>query len=341
MNVPQDIVAVCNMDLLSDDLLHKILGFVGENSYLVTAKINKRWKQIFETYNIIKQTSIYGYAPLSVIESYERSNSRQMSSRCRDNIELGVLQKKARDQKVKGIVYYNRFDMIRSLLVPVNGIVSMPNVDFLRYVCYEAAFRGKQVIISEVINNLDPRFMFTIKHDGRICAGAAMGRQYNLVKWLQANGFSLSDYMCPVYPAEQNNLEMLKWMYDQGCKLNIFTFSKAVKHGNVEMVQWLLSVNCPVDIEEVFPCAASGGNIDMLEWLREKKEFPWGNGPFSSAACNGHVDVLEWLLSKGCPHEKDAIESARINGQDEAFVWLRENGFPDEPSDSEESYFDY
>lgn len=46
------------IDSLSDDVLHKVLQFVGGDTYIITGSVCKRWKQIYDTHKVPKQTSI-------------------------------------------------------------------------------------------------------------------------------------------------------------------------------------------------------------------------------------------------------------------------------------------
>ena len=40
-------------------------------------------------------------------------------------------------------------------------------------------------------------------------------------------------------------LENMKWLKDNGCPFNAFTFHLATLHGNQENIEWLVSVGCP------------------------------------------------------------------------------------------------
>jgi hypothetical protein len=101
------------------------------------------------------------------------------------------------------------------------------------------------------------------------------------------------------YAAKYNNLEILKWLHEQGCsigKANIC--SDAARNGNLEMLKWARENECPWD-EKTCTSAARSGHLDILKWAR-KNECPWSAWTCSQAAscfgirCFG-MDLEKWV----------------------------------------------
>ncbi len=48
-----------------------------------------------------------------------------------------------------------------------------------------------------------------------------------------------------MYAAENGNLENMKWLKENECPWDEWTFSYASKHGNLENMKWLRENGCP------------------------------------------------------------------------------------------------
>lgn len=69
--------------------------------------------------------------------------------------------------------------------------------------------------------------------------------------------------------------------------------------GNMEMLRFLFDEGCPWDRRT---CAAAARNSDLeaLRWLREKG-CPWDSRTLDAAAEVGAMDLFEWATSNNCP----------------------------------------
>lgn len=68
--------------------------------------------------------------------------------------------------------------------------------------------------------------------------------------------------------ATYGNLDIMKWLLENNCPWNEYTFRFAVKHGNLENIKWLYDNGCPFD-SWAFNCALQSGNKTIIQWLKE------------------------------------------------------------------------
>ncbi|KAL6075282.1 Ankyrin repeat domain containing protein [Balamuthia mandrillaris] len=108
-----------------------------------------------------------------------------------------------------------------------------------------------------------------------IFSGAVKGGHMTVLKWIaqvlgneapSLSSFS-SDVSCAI-AASNGNLEMLKWLHEQGCPWDASTFDRAAVSGDLEVAKWMHAQGCPW---EASTCntAAKEGHLDFLKWARE------------------------------------------------------------------------
>ena len=126
--------------------------------------------------------------------------------------------------------------------------------------------------------------------------------------------------------AGSGNLELLKWMRENGCPWDKFTCSAAAHGGQLEVLQWARANRCPWD-EYTCTCAARRGNLQLLQWLRANG-CPWDTYTCAWAAEGGHLEVLQWARANGCPWCPQTCELAAEKGHLDILKWARMNGCP-------------
>jgi hypothetical protein len=65
----------------------------------------------------------------------------------------------------------------------------------------------------------------------------------------------------------------LKWLHNEKCPWDKYTFIAAVGRGDLEILRWLREKQCPWDAE-CYRAAVEKKNGDVLEWLHKEK-CPW------------------------------------------------------------------
>jgi len=120
----------------------------------------------------------------------------------------------------------------------------------------------------------------------------------NGVKWLKENGCFLGANIF-AYAAKYGDFHNMKWMKENGCRWNEYAFACAAEYGNLDIMKWLKNNGCPWD-EFIFTCAAKHGNLDNMKWLKENG-CPWDMFAFEYALQYGNLDIMKWLKENGCP----------------------------------------
>ena len=105
-------------------------------------------------------------------------------------------------------------------------------------------------------------------------------------------------------------------------------FDKAVEHGNLEVMKWLRENGCPWHTN-TFTTGIIYGNLDVLNWLHEN-DCPWNKNTFGAAVAMGNLDILNWLHEKGYSWDKDSIEFHMTTTLNKNVIpWLVENKYID------------
>jgi hypothetical protein len=98
------------------------------------------------------------------------------------------------------------------------------------------------------------------------------------------------------------NLEIMKFLHENGAPWTRHMFSKAARHGDLETMKWLYDKGCPWS-EFTFEKAAGHGDLVNMQWLYEKG-CPWGFA--SKQRLQGifyyiQEPIIQWMQAHGCP----------------------------------------
>jgi len=260
---------------LNDDTLTTTLEFVGDKSYATYAGINKHCKEVYVTSRMTKETFIYGYAPLS---------------RITDKIERASHDWKLYERVGKGVVFFNRRDILDWVLQQRNKYV-------LKRICIIAAEEDRLDILDEVWNNVDnKRDIFS-----RVDRSAARFGKLNVLKWLETKGLLIDEKECADAAAEGGQLHILQWLKEErGLKLKSGLYNDAIE---------------------------GDGQLHVMKWLREQG-CPWSKRTFRRTAKKGNLAIFQWLHDEGCPWSDDLrhrIHESRL--KPEVIDWCRVNGY--------------
>ena len=78
-----------------------------------------------------------------------------------------------------------------------------------------------------------------------IFASAILGHEYCLDYWL-AKGCRLNACL-PMYAAQHNQLNYLKYLHHKGCPWNALSTAAAAQYNQLDCLQFLVEHGCPVD----------------------------------------------------------------------------------------------
>lgn len=183
-----------DLESLPDDILCKILEFEGEASYISTGLINKRFNQIFTSYNIPKKTFLCGYATLNKITS--------------------LLDENDKHEVEKAVVWYNRTDIL-------GWVLEHEDVFKLGWICWTAiACRGetKLNILEEVFRRSNDDMLDSLKGRYGLLEMAAVEGNLFILKWLREEqiGFEWTDTIWKI-TSDKGHKHILQYLRDNGC----------------------------------------------------------------------------------------------------------------------------
>jgi len=105
------------------------------------------------------------------------------------------------------------------------------------------------------------------------CIGAIETRNKELIAWMIDNlnpreTVYFGDVVCR-HIAQQNDLDLLNWARQKGCKWISQAFYCAVGWGSVDMLDYCIEHNLPFDKNRDYCYLAEFyGKLENLEWLR-------------------------------------------------------------------------
>lgn len=189
---------------------------------------------------------------------------------------------------------------------------------------------NKKVNINALIKNgnLDTLKLMIEQHTdkyGQFMLYAIEHLQWHIVEWL--SGLKVHLNICEKYTpyitlVTHNKLDLMKMLYNAGyTRFDDMTFSFAIQSGNIEMLEWLYDNGCTLD-GDTFNAAIRDGNFDVMEWLKNKQCPQYGDC-YNVAAMKG-IEYLEWLYNNGCRLDSDIFSEAIRDGNFELMEWLKD-----------------
>ena len=228
--------------------------------------------------------------------------------------------------------------------------------------CNNAAKGGHMRLLQWAVINNAPT-------NSNTCVAAAEGGQLDILKWMAKPMLALNNIyvLIPAIPnkstadmaAQKGNVEMLQWLWEEGCEVDSHSLRYAVENDNIECLEWAANVDGSLLVDSFGVCwaledaarcgnlrivqwlhtrgyagrtreclvAARGGHLVMLQWLRangyEWADLGRGEEVCSEAAAGGHLELLQWAYGAGAPCNAYACSRAAEGGHLETLKWLR------------------
>jgi hypothetical protein len=126
--------------------------------------------------------------------------------------------------------------------------------------------------------------------------------------------------------AAGGNLEVLKYLHDNGCPWDRKTIMSAAEYGKLECIKYAHTNG--VEWNE-YAChkAAKGGHLETLKYLHDNG-CPWDAKTCSQAAEGGHLEVIKYLHENGCPWDWNVSYFAWKKGYKDIVNYVHENEGP-------------
>lgn len=120
--------------------------------------------------------------------------------------------------------------------------------------------------------------------------------KYYNKKWHEFN----INHVCTI-AAENGWLDLLIWARNKSYHWDEWTAIAAAKYGNLELYKYIVNNGCPLNVG-VTTYAANAGHIEIIKWAIKNE------CPFSEYLCKcakehdtkQHNEILEWILTNGC-----------------------------------------
>jgi Ankyrin repeats (many copies) len=185
-----------------------------------------------------------------------------------------------------------------------------------------------------------------IDHDApkseSVCASAVHSGNIEIIQYLMGalnlNGSSKAQDLndpsknypliasCCSYAGLNGNLDILKWLRDQGCPWDNNTINQAARKGHTHIIEWARANGCDWDYG-AYDWPIDDGNFEMVKYLCVSG-CPCNEYTCGRAAYCGNLEILQYLHSKGCPWDEDTIHSAHEGGHTHIVEWALANGCP-------------
>ena len=160
---------------------------------------------------------------------------------------------------------------------------------------------------------------------------AAHSGSLEILKYLQTqtqfrggNECFWSAWSC-YYAAQNDHLEILKYLHENGCRWDTCVCAYAVENGHFEILKYLHENGCPWS-NHICCYAAENGHLEILRYLHENG-CPLNSNTCYYAITSGHLEILKYLHENGCHPDERCCVYAAENGHLEILNYLYENGY--------------
>jgi len=148
----------------------------------------------------------------------------------------------------------------------------------------------------------------------------------NEIKNLHENGHHLSINICSPFNKNNEHLECLKYVFQQGYKLNKTVCYNAAQYDHLECLKFAHEHNCCWD-DKTTAIAAKKGNINCLKYAHENG-CQWTSETCENAASEGHYNCLVYAHENGCHWDEFTCAYAYQKGELDCFKYAFENNCP-------------
>jgi hypothetical protein len=164
-----------------------------------------------------------------------------------------------------------------------------------------------------------------IPWDSRATYWAARTNNFDLLKWLHQHGCPLDNNRAIFNPINGavscGNLEMIKWLIEQGVEVKSSASSKAAEKGFVEILDWLIQNQYPIS-NNLVTRALARKQFSLAKDLYQRG-YPLQELP-NTIFVKYHPETWEWLLQEGYSFSKSLLEMAIRMRRIEAIQWLHQ-----------------
>lgn len=144
-----------------------------------------------------------------------------------------------------------------------------------------------------------------------------------IIKWAHLYKISLT-YNIINRACLYGKLEIIKYLWENGCECNKYTCAYAAFGGNLDCLKFLYENGCKWDNKINFIDEKDEWYINNLSCLHNSK-YPWTSNVAVAAASNGKIECLKYCYENGCAISVDTANAAALNGHLCCLQYLHEN----------------
>jgi hypothetical protein len=149
---------------------------------------------------------------------------------------------------------------------------------------------------------------------------AAKEGNLEVVKYLHEQGHQLP-FRLMASAAESGNIKLVEWIFFRDPTLN-FQFVESAK-GNLEMVKYLVEI---LGVNGTCDAAARCGSLEVIQYLHEEKGVQLLPHTLTYAVKNGHLEVVKYLMERNAPEDINMFFSAASSGNVDLLKFVHERG---------------
>ena len=169
-----------------------------------------------------------------------------------------------------------------------------------------------------------------------------------LLKWSYQEGLSDINYALGTIAIKHHQLEIMKFLIEQGDVCLARDLQRAVESGNLEMVKLVYRSINKGDLFDPTLWAAESGHLEILQWFQNNGyshrdefimavrgghlnivEYLYSDLPGSShhrvIAFSGKLDLIQWLYQRRPELRDPLIRCARARRHHDVADWLEQN----------------
>ena len=117
------------------------------------------------------------------------------------------------------------------------------------------------------------------------------------LEWLKKRGCTWNDQTFECACEDDNDLELIKYLYDDGCIPTELVFYYCVINRDISILEWIYNHNFPYNERNCVRIAIEEDSLDVLEWMNSKN-FIFTREDFELALSFDFQEIVDFLKDK-------------------------------------------
>lgn len=225
----------------------------------------------------------------------------------------------------------NLFKLIMNsnIFIPKNIINhSLHDKRMLKFLRFEGYKYDEYTLCASAINSSLETFKFLIndgcEYNKNVFFCASYAGCLDKLDFLNKNHYIRHEYSCRA-AAATGNFKILKWLYENGCTLDVWTLVDAIYYKNKAHSPWIKNLNNGILIDTTKIIYDDETGKKMLYWLISKK-CQMNERCYMVCIEYNDIETIKFFYKMGCPMNNDLIYSyVGIFANEETVNWFIRN----------------